>query len=410
MNIDIEVKNLTSKDEKAALKSAQFLLNSGNIEMFNTLLKKSEFLFDFVKQNVNKRLTKALTETNYKNLFKFLNNYSPDYEDFIASSFAKYANEDLTDEILELLQNGTENQKTYAAKYFSYIPDTIAADNLLEYAFSDNEPLAFNSAQALGKMENKESYEKALSMLKDNDDFKKLDAVKFLVAYGNRDAVLPILESLSTSSMPENIAGELPFLEPLPEIMKTKPKEIVLPCIHNILSGLTEILPLSQVFDFELYDVLAFLIEKNKTEKDSHIAVILLKALAQFSTICEIESYTFDEDKNTKQELNAIYELLKNQPESFWNEQKNLILKELELEKSRILPALQIISELKLTEACKNLKNLLNSNDEIILCETISAIKSIGKLDENEISKEKVLNKIHSENIKAIILNMFVLT
>ena len=410
MDIDIEVKNLTSKDEKAALKSAQFLLNSGNIEMFNTLLKKSEFLFDFVKQNVNKRLTKALTETNYKNLFKFLDNYSPDYEDFIASSFAKYANEDLTDEILELLQNGTENQKTYAAKYFSYIPDTIAADNLLEYAFSDNEPLAFNSAQALGKMENKESYEKALSMLKDDDDFKKLDAVKFLVAYGNRDAVLPILESLSTSSMPENIAGELPFLEPLPEIMKTKPKGIVLPCIHNILSGLTEILPLSQVFDFELYDVLAFLIEKNKTEKDSHIAVILLKALAQFSTICEIESYTFDEDKNTKQELNAIYELLKNQPESFWNEQKNLILKELELEKSRILPALQIISELKLTEACKNLKNLLNSNDEIILCETISTIKSIGKLDENEISKEKVLNKIHSENIKAIILNMFVLT
>ena len=155
MDIDIEVKNLTSKDEKAALKSAQFLLNSGNIEMFNALLKKSEFLFDFVKQNVNKRLTKALTETNYKNLFKFLDNYSPDYEDFIASSFAKYANEDLTDEILELLQNGTENQKTYAAKYFSYIPDTIAADNLLEYAFSDNEPLAFNSAQALGKMENK---------------------------------------------------------------------------------------------------------------------------------------------------------------------------------------------------------------------------------------------------------------
>lgn len=410
MDIDIEVKNLTSKDEKAAQKSAQFLLNSGNIEMFNALLKKSEFLFDFVKQNVNKRLTKALTETNYKNLFKFLDNYSPDYEDFIASSFAKYANEDLTDEILELLQNGTKSQKTYAAKYFSYIPDTIAADNLLEYAFSDNEPLAFNAAQALGKMENKESYEKALSMLKDDDDFKKLDAVKFLVAYGNRDAVLPILESLSTSSMPENIAGELPFLEPLLEIMKTKPKGIVLPCIHNILSGLTEILPLSQVFDFELYDVLAFLIEKNKTEKDSHIAVILLKALVQFSTICEIESYTFDEDKNTKQELNAIYELLKNQPESFWNEQKNLILKELELEKSRILPALQIISELKLTEACKNLKKLLNSNDEIILCETISAIKSIGKLDENEISKDEVLNKIHSENIKAIILNMFVLT
>src|SRR5699024_1100880 len=111
---------LTSKDEKAALKSAQILLDSGNIEMFNALLKKSEFLFDFIKQNVNKRLSKALTQKNYKNLFNFLNNYSPDYEEFIASSFAKYADEDLTDEILDLLENGSDNQKTYAAKYFFY--------------------------------------------------------------------------------------------------------------------------------------------------------------------------------------------------------------------------------------------------------------------------------------------------
>ena len=408
MNIEIEVKNLTSKDEKSALKAAGLMLDSGSADMFNTLVKRSEFLFDFVKQNVNKRLAAVLTKSNYKNLFKFLKNYSPDYEDFIASSFAKYADEDLTDEILELLQNGTESEKTYAAKYFSYIPDTIASEILTEYAFADNEALAFNSAQALGKMENKDSYEKALALLTENDDFKKLAAVRFLVAYGNKQAVPYILEAIKTSSMPENIAGELPFLEPLAEIIETRPTELALHCVYYILSGLTEILPLAQVFDFELYDVLSGLIEKNKTEKNSQISAVLLKSLSQFSTICEIESYTFDEDKNTKQELNAIYDLLKNQPAQFWNEQKSLILNELEQDKVRVLQALGIISEFKPENAYEHLKKLLAADDEIVLCETVSALKSTGRL--LDVSKDEILAKIKSENIKAIILNMFVLT
>ena len=68
MNIEIEVKNLTSKDEKSALKAAGLMLDSGSADMFNTLVKRSEFLFDFVKQNVNKRLAAVLTKSNYKDL------------------------------------------------------------------------------------------------------------------------------------------------------------------------------------------------------------------------------------------------------------------------------------------------------------------------------------------------------
>ena len=408
MDIELEVKNLTSKDEKQAQKAARLLLDSGDAEMYRALVQKSSFLFDFVKQNVNKRLSAALNEKNYKNLFKFLKTYSPDYEDFIASSLAKYADEDLTDEIFELLQNGTESEKIYAAKYFWYIPDTIAAESLSDYAFSDNEALAFNAAQALGKMDSKDSFEKAMSMLKEDDDFKKLEAVKFLVAYGDKNAVLPVLEALKSSAMPENIAGELPFLEPLAEIIENRPTELALHCVYYILSGLTEILPLAQVFDFELYDVLSGLIEKNKTEKNSQISAVLLKSLSQFSTICEIESYTFDEDKNTKQELNAIYDLLKNQPAQFWNEQKSLILNELEQDRIRILQALGIISEFKPENAYEHLKKLLAADDEIVLCETVSALKSTGRL--LDVSKDEILAKIKSENIKAIILNMFVLT
>ena len=114
------VKDLTAKDEQKAFHAAQEIINNADVEAFQLLAQKSDFLFDFVKNNVNKRLLKAVNENNYRNLFKFLNVYSPDFEDTIVSSFAKYANEDLTDEILELFEKGTDNEKAYCAKYFSH--------------------------------------------------------------------------------------------------------------------------------------------------------------------------------------------------------------------------------------------------------------------------------------------------
>ena len=105
------VKTLTAKDENKACLAAREIVNNSDVEAFQLLVQKSDFLFDFVKNNVNKRLQKAINEKNFRNLFAFLKVYSVDFEDTIAGSLARYANEDLTDEILELFENGTDDEK-----------------------------------------------------------------------------------------------------------------------------------------------------------------------------------------------------------------------------------------------------------------------------------------------------------
>ena len=399
------IKDLTAKDEQKALVAACEIINSSNTGAFKILADKSEFLFDFVKNNVAKRLNKAINDTNYKNLFAFFKIYSPDFEDVIVGSLAKYANEDMTDEILELLEHGSDDEKAYAAKYFSYIPDTIAADYLMQYAFCDNEALAFNSAKALGAMNADNAYQKAIELLNSEDEFTVLKAVKFLVAYEDKNAVKHILNAMERSSMSENIAGEIPYIQSLMELLTTyENKSQVLLCVDNILSGLGEILPLNQIFCFELYEVLSFLIDYNIKNKDSHAAVVLLKALSKFEMLSENEEYTFDEDKNTKQEITEIFGLLKHQQEYFWNAQKNLVKNELKLAESdiqRISSALRIIAEFKLTQSQQEISDLLKSSNEIILCEAVLALKQLNLLD--SVDKETVINKVHDNNKKALI-------
>ena len=119
------VKELTAKDEAKALNAAKYMIDNADTEMFQLLADKSEFLFDFVKNNVSKRLQKAVNKDNFMNLTAFLKIYCPDFEDTIMGIFADYADEELTDKMLELLEHGTESEKTYSAKYFNYIPDHL---------------------------------------------------------------------------------------------------------------------------------------------------------------------------------------------------------------------------------------------------------------------------------------------
>ncbi len=407
MNNEQLVKDLTAKDEQKAFCAAQEIINKTNTEAFKLLADKSEFLFDFVKNNVCKRLNKAINQNNYRNLFAFLKIYCPDFEDVIIGSLAKFANEEMTDEMLELLEQGSDEEKAYAAKYFSYIPDTIAIDDLIQYAFEDNEALAFNAAKALGAMNANIAYQKAIELLNSDDEFTVLKAVKFLVAYENKNAVEPILKAMEHSSMSENIAGEIPYIQSIMELLTTyDDKSLVLLCVDNILSGLGEILPLNQIFCFELFEVLSFLIEYNIKNKDSQAAAILLKALSKFEMLNENEEYTFDEDKNTKQEINEIYNLLKNQQEYFWNAQKNLVKNELNpsLPNYRTSSALRVIAEYNLTQAADEVKSLLNSENEILLCEAVIALKNLNMLD--GINKDEIIGKVKDENKKALIQSL----
>lgn len=405
-NTELYLKNLTGKDEQKAQEAACFMVDNINIDLFKALVDKTDFLFDFVRNNVAKRITKAVNKDNCLNLIKFFDVYSSYYDDLFASILAKHANEDLTDEIFELLDKGNNSQKAYAAKYFSFIPDTVAIELLSKYAFSDDEALSYNAAEALGQMNDDISFGIALSNLNSDDDFEQLKAVKFFVAYGRDYPFKEIFEALKKSKMPENIAGQIPYMISVCELLNSNQIENALLVLDNIFSGLGEILPLSDIFQFELFEAVEFLMKKNSQENDfsGKIAEILLKALAKFKLFTENPEYIFDEDKDTKYEISSIYKLMQSFGGDFWRKQKHFILAELESSDDRVIEALSIVVEFNLTEAADSIKKLLERESEIVVCEALSTLKQIGCLDGIDINA--VSSKIKNDNIKAVIENL----
>lgn len=397
------VKKLTGKNPSEFEFAAAQIVNNSDVETFGALVAQSDFLFDFIKKNVNQRLTNVVNKGNYKNLMSFLTIYSHDYEDFIISSLAKFANEDLTDEMLELLESGTDEQKAYCAKYFSRINDTLALDLLKEYAFAEFDALAINSAEALKAMQDKDSYNLALQKLTSDDEFEQISAVRFLSAYKDENCLSALFEAMKKSSMPENIASEIPYIKSFVELLDTEYKNDTILAVNHIVNGIGEIIMLGQLFDFQLFEVLQKMISM---PVNGAIATVLLNAKLKFDQLTENEEYIFDEDKDTKQEVFEIKNLLNHESEAFWTKQKELFTSELNPQSDFIFSALELVQDLKLTQAFDKLKEFLKSNNQTIILKTIEVIKHLGKL--NEIEKHEVLIKISDDNIKAIIQSLFV--
>ena len=402
--MDKLINDLTQKDENKALKAAQAIVNEKNVNAFKKLCEKSDFLFDFVKNNVRNRLKKAINQNNYQNIKAFFEIYDENYADTLIESLSKYASEELSDELLELLQNGTTSQKKYAAKYFSIIPDTIAQDTLEEYAFGSDMELAINSAQALGAMGAKNIYNKAIEMLATNDEFELIKAVRFLSAYADKTAVQELLKTLETTSAGENIAAEIPYLMSIPEMLEVHDKDTVLTCIDFILLGLGEIIPLSEVFSYEIYNVIETLIN---APTNSHIAQVLLRAYERFSTLNENDEYSFDESKDVKKELKEIFELLDSQPKEFWDAQKSIITEELKTSKQRKIAALEVIRALNIKSTEKDLINFIEeTTDEQLIILAVGVARSLDII--NKLNKEKIEAKISNETSIAILKSYFI--
>lgn len=384
-----KLKKLTSKNPDDFERIAQNLINEPDVELFRELVESEDFLFDFVKQNVSNRLSKYCNSTNYLNLLEFLKYYSPSYEEFIISALVKFADEDLTDKMLELLENGTTEEKTYCAKFFSYIQDSLAVEILNKYAFDENSDLSSNCASTLAALGEKQSYEKALEMLKTNDDFEVLAAVKFLVSYGNKAAVGDIINAIKKSSFAENIAGELPYLCNLSELYDKNPTDALF-VVNSIINGLGEILGLSQVFDFRLYEFLETLIRQPKS---SQTATVLLNAQDKFETLTENDEYLFDETKDTKQEVKDIKELL-----------NTVDIGELyELADKEISPdSLFVYTALEFTENEQRVRELLSGTNPTVILRALEVLKQLDTLTEED--KTQALTKINDENIKNIII------
>lgn len=382
------LKKLTGKNRNDYESVARHLVDGSDVGLFKELTENDDFLFDFIKQNVAQRLDNAIDETNYRNLLEFLKYYSPYYDDVIVSNLVRYADEDLTDTMLNLFENGTNTEKAYCAKYFGIIKDSLAYDFLVSNSYSSNEYLARNCAEALALREDRESYNAALLKLKSDDDFEKLSAVKFLTAYGDKSAVNDILDSMKHSAMSENISCELLYLVDVFELLEKYPDDALL-VINNIINGLGEILPLCMVLEFQFYDVFEDLIHNCKTGK---CAVTLLNAFEKFETLTENDEYLYDEDKDTKNEINDIERLLKKINRG--NLEK-LVVEELREDSPFVYIALDYAKdELQVRE-------LLRSNNQTIVLKTAETLKRLGCFDET--ARQVALLKITDINIKSII-------
>ncbi len=364
----------------------QHLVNDCDIVLFQELVENDSFLFDFVKQNVSDRIAKVINENNYKNLVEFLKFYSPYYEDVIVNSLVKYADEDLTDLMLEKFENGTNDEKIYTAKYFGIIQDPIALPLLRENAYSSDEFLVQNCATSLALWNDEQSFNNALEKLKSDDEFEKLSAVKFLSAYGNKEVLPEIFMVMRKSAMAENIAGEIPYIENLFELLDKYYVDALL-TLNYIVNGLGEILPLSLVFDFELFEVFERLINHYD---DSKSAMVLLNAKEKFNLLTENDEYLFDEDKNTKNEVQDIKKLLNSTSglEKFINDELN--------ENSPfVFTALDFATDLL------KIRELLKSDNQTLILKTAEVLKKLGNLDET--AKTIALLKVTDINIKSII-------
>lgn len=405
--MDKLVTELTQKDENVALKAARSIVATSNFAAFEKLCAKSEFLFDFVKNNVCNRFKKVINETNYRNVFAFFDVYDENYVDCLVEAVAKYASEELSDEMYDLLENGNNSQKKYAAKYFSFIPDTIALEQLEKYAFDEDIELAVNSAEALGRMGDSSFYEHVLTKLSTDDEFELIKVVRFLVAYGDKRAVDSLLKALENSSTAENIAGEIPYLMSMSEMLQTKELDSVLSCFDSILLGVGEVLSLSEVFSYEIYDILQSLIAQARNTPNSHVAQVLLRALDKFSTFMENDEYVFDESKDVKNEIKEIYQLLEMQTSEFWSKQRKLIGGELVSTKYRVISALEVIRALNIIEAESALLKLVEATvDEQILVSAVGIAKSLGI--QAQLDKDLAISKAKGETSKALLISYLI--
>ncbi len=404
-NKEVLFKNLTGKNEHLALKAANEVLNDTNNEEFiEYFASKFEFLFDFVQNNVKARFEHVINNENYLNLLKFFKYYSYNLDDFVVSILVKYADENLTDKVLEIFESEHSNhqEKTYCAKYFYYIPDTIAVEALNKNAFSDFEPLMLNCAQSLKEMNDYTNLELACQKLELNDDFEILKAVKYIVAFGDKKFANNLYKALEKSSLKENIAGEIPYLIDIADEIKQGKNEALF-CFNCIIDGFGEILPLCEVFSFEIKQIINYLSSKSNINQSE--AVVILNTMLKIDLITQNDEYTFDENKNTKNELNEIQKIFQNFESSFLTNLKEILISDINLDSQFLTDTLNLISEFQLIEAKNTLLKLLKVSNDSVSCEIITCLKSLNCLD--ELNQDEVINKIADNNIKAIVKSCF---
>lgn len=387
------VKNIISKDTNTFFNTLNNLINSKDIGLFKELDESSDFIFPFVKEKIINEFVKLINKENLDVVFEFMNYYSYDFEDMVLRPLLKHADEDLTDKILEIFEQGNEHNKAYCAKYFTKIKDTLALPLLKKEAMSDFYYLKINCAKALRGFCDTEALNKAKEIvLNSSDEYEKLDAFEFIIAYGNEARF--ILENCFNLPFSQNIIANLLDENGFDEIKKANEGKISdVFCV--LLEGYPENISLNTIKYYEIAKFIRYL-SANQT---NYNLALLLCAKAKFDEFANNDNYTFDLDNDLKNELKNINSLL-----------KDIDFKKLAVEYksgSEFQAILNVIREFDCNEFDIKLSDIINSqkNKEVpatLLVEALGILHTKNKI--NLIDKKIIedIKTIENTNLKAI--------
>lgn len=384
-------KNLINKDVKISKQAATEILNNCNVESFGELIQNSDFIFDFIKQKCSNFLLEAINKNNFSNIANFAKFYDPILTEFISQAWIKNANEDLTDELLELLENGTEEQKIHCVKYFQKINDPLALDLINKYAQENSETLGQLCTKALFYYQDTELKNKYLEKLQNNlDDFEKYEALNFLINYGDKKDIEIITKNIQTNSFGADLALNAIYNFKIEDLKNFLPI-----LLDEIIVAMPEQMGINTLWNINFVEIL----EKHLNISDSHTQRILADLKNILNYTLDDNTYTFDLNKDELNEIKNISSKLNNLVFDF-----EKIKQELQENKTRKIRTLNTLATCKIDckEEVTNLVNL--TNDTEIMCECAKCAKECGFVD---LLNKELADKIENENAKALFLSYF---
>lgn len=385
------IKKLTGKNPAEYGSVAKSLVDNADVSLFAKLVKQDDFLFDFVKNNVARRIQNACNKENYLNLLKFFDYYSSSYDTMFAEVLYENGGVELVPVMKEIFIEENDSKKAYAAKFFSFVPKNIIQDLLpllRQAAHSQYSPLCVNAIEVLSQMGDDVSKDEALEKLKSDDEFEQYEGVKFLVNYQAKDSLNEILKVMKNSTLSENIASEIPYLIPIEELLEVDFESAVLVLCH-IVNAIPEIIPPSAALDYNLFGIF----EQLYIAKFSSVSSVLLRiAKDKFAQLLENDEYLFDCDKNTKDEILAINNLLKGMNS---NKLDSLLYEEIYEGSDFVFFAVDYVKEIE------ELETLLDGTNQTLILKVLTLLKEKGSLKDSH--KEVALQNVVSNDIKQVI-------
>ncbi len=385
------IKNITSKDINLSKNTISNMIKSASLDSFKELCEKSDFIFPFLKDRITNDFVKLIEKQDLKTVFEFSKIYCFDFENLIVDSWLKFASEDLTDEILEVFDNGTDEQKAYCALYFKHIQDSLALEYLNKSAYSDFEPLKVNCAQTLSAFKDYDVYNEMKNIvLNSNDDFEKNSAYAFLSAFKGVDAINFILDNCFNSPFEVQIIANLLDYNNF-DSLKNLEQDKIIQIFSAISEGYPEDIGLETIGYYRILDFVKLIYSYNN--QYSRNALIL--AREKFKEFTQNDIYSFDLDKNTKDDLKEIYGFLN-------NINLDIVLDEelKQYDSQRYDLALSVIQELKLNKYTSLIAQNMFLVDDKYKAKTSLILKEMNCA--NLISPE-ILNKIQNENVKILV-------